>query len=93
MSDTKKINETVAEMPFEMALARLEEIVRRLERDTEPVSLDESLRLYEEGVALVRRCAGELNAAEQKVQVLRREADGAIKRVSKALATIGSELR
>jgi exodeoxyribonuclease VII small subunit len=79
MSDTKKINETVAEMPFEMALARLEEIVRRLERDTEPVSLDESLRLYEEGVALVRRCAGELNAAEQKVQVLRREADGAIK--------------
>ena len=79
MSDTKKINETVAEMPFEMALARLEEIVRRLERDTEPASLDESLRLYEEGVALVRRCAGELNAAEQKVQVLRREADGAIK--------------
>lgn len=79
MSDTKKINETVAAMPFETALARLEEIVRRLERDTEPASLDESLRLYEEGVALVRRCAGELNAAEQKVQVLRREADGAIK--------------
>ena len=79
MSDMSKINETVEKMPFEAALARLEEIVKLLERDVEPASLDESLRLYEEGVALVRRCAGELNAAEQKVQVLRRTADGAIK--------------
>ena len=78
MSDMKQIEQMAAEMPFETALARLEEIVRRLERDHEPASLDESLKLYEEGVALVRRCAGELNAAEQKVQVLRRGADGAI---------------
>lgn len=70
---TKKETE---EMSFEVAMTRLEEIVRLLENDKAP--LEESLRLYEEGVALVRRCAAELDRAEQRVQILQRAADGTV---------------
>lgn len=69
---------TVTDMPFEEAVARLEAIVSTLEGRGDQASLDESLRLYEEGVALVRRCAGELDAAEQRVQILQRTEDGEI---------------
>lgn len=67
----------VAALSFEDATARLEAVVRALESDTLP--LDQSLSLYEEGIALVRRCSKELNEAEQKVRILRRTADGDIK--------------
>ncbi len=43
------------------------------------VSLDESLALYEEGIALVRRLSRELDEAEQRVQILQRTPDGEIK--------------
>lgn len=56
------------ETSFEEALARLEEIVRLLEGGAE--TLDASLALYEEGIALVRLCSGRLTAAEQKVKLL-----------------------
>ncbi|MGN1444793.1 MAG: exodeoxyribonuclease VII small subunit [Eubacteriales bacterium] len=65
-----------AAMPFEAAAARLEEIVKALEGGT--LSLEESLSLYEEGVALVRRCTGELDQAKQRVMALRRRADGTV---------------
>ena len=73
----KKPAEAVAEMPFEAAIARLEEIVKAMEGDA--VSLDESLALYEEGVALTRRLTRELDEAEQRVQILQRTPDGEIK--------------
>ena len=76
MSETKKI-ENMEEMPFEAAIARLEVIVKAMEGDT--LSLDESLALYEEGVALVRRLNRELEEAEQRVMILQRTADGEIK--------------
>ena len=66
-----------ADLPFEAALARLEVIVKTMEGDT--VSLDESLALYEEGIALVRRLSRELDEAEQRVQILQRTPDGEIK--------------
>ena len=76
MSETKKI-QSPEEMPFESAIARLEDIVKTMEGDS--LSLDESLALYEEGVALTRRLNRELCEAEQRVQILQRTADGEIK--------------
>ena len=76
MSETKKIQRS-EEMPFEAAIARLEVIVKTMEGDS--LSLDESLALYEEGVALTRRLNRELEEAEQRVQILQRTADGEIK--------------
>ena len=76
MSETKKI-QSPEDMPFEAAIARLEVIVKTMEGDS--LSLDESLALYEEGVALTRRLNRELSEAEQRVQILQRTADGEIK--------------
>ncbi len=75
-STPRKKKTAVPEMPFEAALARLEVIVKAMEG--EAVSLDESLALYEEGITLVRRCTNELEAAEQRVQILQKTADGRI---------------
>lgn len=55
-------------------LARLEEIVRRLE--AEDVELDAALALFEEGVARLRAARGRLAAAELKVQAVLEEAGG-----------------
>ena len=76
MSETKKI-QSPEDMPFEAAIARLEVIVKTMEGDS--LSLDESLALYEEGVALTRRLNRELSEAEQRVQILQRTVDGEIK--------------
>ena len=59
---------------FEASLERLEEIVRRLEEGDLP--LDESLRLFEEGVGLTRACAARLDEAERRIEVLGRGAAG-----------------
>ena len=58
---------------FEQAMARLEEIVRHLEKGDLP--LDDSLRLFEEGTALARRCEGMLDEAEQKIVKLKKGPD------------------
>ena len=76
MSEPKKI-QNPDELSFEAAIARLEVIVKAMEGDA--VSLDESLALYEEGVALVRRLNRELEEAEQRVMILQRTPDGEIK--------------
>jgi exodeoxyribonuclease VII small subunit len=55
-------------------LARLEEIVRRLEADD--VELDAALALFEEGVARLRVARDRLAAAELKVQAVLDEAGG-----------------
>lgn len=53
---------------FEEALSRLEEIVSFLENGEIP--LDDSLKLFEEGVKLVKLCGKQLDEAERKVTVL-----------------------
>ena len=53
---------------FEEALGRLEEIVGLLERGE--CSLDQSLKLFEEGAKLARQCEELLDTAEQKVNLL-----------------------
>lgn len=55
-----------SELPFEAAMARLEEIVEKLEGGE--TSLDESLTLFEEGAALSQLCSRRLNEAEQKIR-------------------------
>lgn len=57
-------------------LRALEEIVRRLESDD--ADLDEALRLFEEGVARLRRARARLAEAEQAVQVVLAQADGTL---------------
>lgn len=64
------------EMTFEVAIARLEEIVRMLEGGNAP--LDQSLALFEEGVALVKLCNSRLDSAEQKVKILIDQGDGTL---------------
>lgn len=61
-------------LSFELSLKRVEEIVRRLERGD--VALEESMKLFEEGTALIRRCGKLLDEAEQKVVLLRKGPDG-----------------
>ncbi len=58
-------------------LARLEEIVRRLEADD--VELDAALALFEEGVARLRAARERLAAADVKVQTVLEGADGELR--------------
>jgi len=58
-------------------LARLEEIVRRLEADD--VELDAALALFEEGVARLRAARERLASADLKVQTVLEEADGELR--------------
>ena len=58
-------------------LARLEEIVRRLEADD--VELDAALALFEEGVARLRAARERLAAADLKVQTVLEEANGELR--------------
>jgi exodeoxyribonuclease VII small subunit len=53
---------------FEKALARLEEIVKLLEKGE--LALEEALQLFEEGVKISRSCSARLQEAERKVEVL-----------------------
>ena len=65
-------------LPFEAALEKLESIVERLEQGELP--LEEALAAFEEGVTLTRRCAGELDAAQRRIEVLVREGGGWVER-------------
>jgi len=62
------------DLHFEQALKRLEEIVKQMEQGN--VSLEESLKLFEEGTALAADCAALLDAAELKVVRLMKGKDG-----------------
>ena len=63
------------EMSFEQSLARLDEIVRHLEKGDLPLS--DSLTLFEEGTSLLKRCNALLDEAEQLVVKLRKGEDRA----------------
>lgn len=64
----------MAEMKFEEALKKLEEIVKALEDGDLP--LDEACEKYEEGIRLSRTCAKKLEAAKKKVEILIKNKDG-----------------
>jgi exodeoxyribonuclease VII small subunit len=69
---TSKTKETETGAPdFEQSLTELEDIVARLESGE--LTLDESLKQFERGVQLTRRCQTALKEAEQKVEILLRK--------------------
>ena len=64
----------MATVKFEDAMVRLETIVSELENGD--LSLDESLRIFEEGVRLSKSCLKLLDDTEQKIEILLQEKDG-----------------
>jgi exodeoxyribonuclease VII small subunit len=70
----KKATLRAAEIPFEEALERLENLVDALEEGD--LELEASLEKFEEGVKLVRSCSDRLKSAELRVKQLEAGADG-----------------
>mgnify|MGYP001555096773 FL=1 len=64
----------ISQMSFEDAMKELEQVVTRLERGD--VALEESIKLYERGAALKKRCEDKLKEAEEKVAAITLDADG-----------------
>jgi exodeoxyribonuclease VII small subunit len=69
MADTK-----VDEMSFEQAMSELEQVVGQLERGDVP--LEDSIKLYERGAELKKRCETKLKEAEEKVAQITLGSDG-----------------
>ncbi len=67
----------MSDIKFEDALQRLEEIVDRLE--TGELPLEDSLKVFEEGVALARRCSKYLEEAEKRIELLTKDEGGLLK--------------
>jgi exodeoxyribonuclease VII small subunit len=67
----------MSDIAFEEALERLEQIVETLEGGNLP--LEESLKAFEEGVTLARRCAKYLEDAEKRIELLTRDESGLLK--------------
>ena len=65
---------TKQEPTFEQALVELEQTVQKLEKGELP--LEDSLRLYEEGIRLSRLCHGKLEEAEGRIEVLLKDSRG-----------------
>ncbi|HQP28516.1 MAG TPA: exodeoxyribonuclease VII small subunit [Syntrophales bacterium] len=63
----------MAKEKFEDALHKLEALVRKMESGE--LSLEESLKAFEEGIRLSRQCAQKLDEAERRVEVLLRDGD------------------
>ena len=71
-------------LTFETSLQELERIVRRLEEGDS--SLEDSLKLFEDGVRLSRECQERLNQAERRIEVLLKDENG-----NPTLQTIGKD--
>ena len=61
------------DIKFEDALNKLEDVVDKLE--TGDISLDDSLKVFEEGNELVKLCLKKLNEAEQKIKSITKDLD------------------
>ena len=66
-------------MKFEEGIKRLEEIVEKLEKGD--LLLEDSLKLFEEGIKLTRLLNQKLNETEKKVEMLIKDENGNIKEV------------
>ena len=61
----------MAKEKFEEAMEKLEEIVKRMEAGE--MTLEESLKAFEEGIKLARLCAKKLDEADRRVELLLRQ--------------------
>ncbi len=75
MSDQAGTNDDIASMSFEQALEQLEKIVASLE--TGDVPLNRSIEIYERGEALKGHCEKLLKAAEDRIEKIRLDRNGA----------------
>ena len=66
----------MSDLKFEECLARLEQIVAALESGNLP--LEESLKVFEEGVALARHCGRYLEDAERRIEMLAKDESGTL---------------
>ena len=66
----------MTDLTFEDCLTRLEQIVGQLEAGK--LSLEESLRVFEEGIGLARHCAKYLTDAERRIELLAKDDTGAL---------------
>ncbi len=66
----------MSKQTFEEAITQLGDIVRKL--DTGSTSLDEAMELFEKGIKLTKECNKMLDEAEQKVNILIKNADGSV---------------
>jgi exodeoxyribonuclease VII small subunit len=66
----------MTDLRFEDSLTRLEQLVGQLESGNLP--LEESLKVFEEGIALARRCAKYLEDAEKRIEILTKDEQGAL---------------
>jgi exodeoxyribonuclease VII small subunit len=66
----------MTDLKFEDSLVRLEQIVGQLEAGNLP--LEESLKVFEEGIALARHCARYLEEAEKRIEILTKDDQGAL---------------
>ena len=64
---------TKERLDFEEALSKLERIVEELEEES--VSLDKSIELYEEGIALSKQCTETLEEAELRIKKVAEQTD------------------
>lgn len=67
----------MAEIKFEKALGRLEEIVEELEKGE--IELEKSLEIFEEGIKMTRLCSKKLEEAEKKIELLTKDQKGEFK--------------
>jgi exodeoxyribonuclease VII small subunit len=67
----------MSDIKFEDALGRLEQIVDQLESGD--LALESSLKVFEEGVTLARRCAKYLEEAEKRIELLTKDESGLLK--------------
>lgn len=74
MNEKSSSEEHNLQMTFEASFARLEEILEKM--NSGQVSLDESLKLYEEADKLIVTCSKRLNEAERKIEVLMKNRNG-----------------
>lgn len=73
--DTMATSKSSKSYPFEKSLEKLEQLVERMEQGD--LSLEDSLKTFEEGIKLTRECQQALAKAEQKVKMLIEE-NGAV---------------
>jgi exodeoxyribonuclease VII small subunit len=74
VSTNKSVKDATStdDLPFEAAMERLEAIVEKIEQGE--VGLEDSVKEYEKGVALLARCRQILSQAEQKIEELNKAA-------------------
>ncbi len=76
MTQPEKKADSSPEIAFEAAFSRLEEILEKMNAGT--LSLEESLKLYEEADRLIVICSTKLNDAERKIETLIKNRSGEI---------------